>query len=237
MKVFRLTRVQSIYRSASAYRRRTFTFSLPDGVGNETDEPSPNATETTTTVTLADPVEPYRDQLGTPASTLAVAIARHFLLYYLRPQPPRIKIVDNATDTPVAADTMLARQTSAFVLGGQQFTVEHTKVHAPELGERRHAVHYCAAQRAVRTEPLRHLPNRALWEGDETFFYHAYVSSPFLEAAANDLRTDFDIPEDTDFFSPLSKRDSASALRTSQMSIFPRKCACSPPTARKRFAA
>src|SRR5262249_6386119 len=150
---------------------------LPYGIGDEDDAPMPDATRATTSVVLAEPLPPYAGQFPSRAQRIAANIARHFLLYYLDPQPPHISVIDSGVRTEVMPDPMTSLQTATFVVGDQSFSVQHTKVHAPERRERRHAIYYCAAQRAVLTVELRHLPSGPLSDDAGSFFYHGYVSS------------------------------------------------------------
>lgn len=198
LKVFRTVTVDSTYRAGASYRRRSFRFSLPDGIQNITDEALPEkaATATGTSLTLSGPIEPYRDALQFRATTIAASLVRHFLSYLITAAPPRIEVVEGDQIIPVTADDIAARETGSFSLEGHAFTIEHLKIRSPERKQRKHAAYYCARRRVVKEEPLRSFPDSRLPDGEDGFFYHAYVMSPYLDGAVNELRTGLDIDDD-----------------------------------------
>lgn len=198
LKVFRSVSVESTYRAGVTYRRRTFRFSLPDGIQNLTDTAlsakAPRATGTS--ITLSGPIAPYRDELQFRATTIAANLVRHFLSYLITPTPPRIEVVEGDQIIPVTADDIAARETGGFFVNGHAFTIEHLKIRSPERKQRKHAAYYCARRRVVKEDPLRNFPDGRLPDGEDGFFYHAYVMSPYFDGAVNELRTGLDIDDD-----------------------------------------
>ncbi|MEK6371222.1 MAG: ATP-binding protein [Acidobacteriota bacterium] len=196
LRVFTLTSVDSTYRTGAERRKRSFTFSLPNGIENHIDRPTTQS-ETGpvgTSITMETPKPPYQQELRYRASTVAAALVRHFLSYLIADSAPQIEIIDGDTTTVVTAADITARTRTQFQINGQMFTIEHLRVQSPKNPQ--HAAIYCARRRAVKEERLKHLPEGRLRDGDNTFYYQAYVTSPYLDTAANELRTGFDIDDD-----------------------------------------
>jgi hypothetical protein len=198
LKVFRTVTVESTYRAADGYRRRRFRFSLPDGIQNVSDTglSDQQASAPETSVTLDSPLEPYRAELQYRATTIAANLVRHFLSYLITSAPPRIAVIEGDQIIPVTADDIAARETGRFSIDGHSFTIEHLKIRSPERKQRKHAAYYCARRRVVKEEPLRNVPDGRLPDGEDGFFYHAYVMSPYLDSAVNELRTGLDIDDE-----------------------------------------
>jgi hypothetical protein len=200
LKVFQKITVDSTYQTGAGYHHRTFDFTLPNGVENQRDETlvSDGAVLTPqTSIVLANPVDQYRDTLRYRAVTVAAALTRHFLSYLLAENRPTIEVIDNAGVFPVVAD-VLDRTTDHFILKNETFTIDHLKIRSPE--KREHLVYFCADYRAVKEERLKYLPPSRLRDADEEFFYHAYVSSPYLDANVNEQRTAFMLVDEADAF-------------------------------------
>lgn len=206
LKVFEYAKVVSIYHAGGDWRRRSFAFVLPNGLVDPVDEPiGQMPPESTTTVTLANPRKEFREALRRRASTVRDAIARHFLVELLAPNPPRIDVVDDEGRWIVALDGVSGRRTAEFLVKEKPFKVEHLRIKSPE--RRQHIVHYCADLRSVRTEQIKSLPDVRFQDGDDEFYYHAYVSSPYLDAHVDQQRTGFAIQEDNDLVPELSLGD------------------------------
>jgi hypothetical protein len=196
LKVFTTTTIESTYAVGDQRRRRHFNFSLPDGITDHVDEllkPASN-TETETSITMMAPKSPYQEELRVRGSTIAASLVRHFLSYLIADNVPTIEVVDGDLVIPVTAADISARARTKFELRGQAFTIDHIRVRSPEKPQ--HSAHYCARRRTVKEERLKDLPEGRLRSGADTFYYQAYVTSPYLDAAANELRTGFDIDDD-----------------------------------------
>lgn len=194
LKVFTTTKVQSVYLKGAQRRKRGFTFSLPDGITEHTDRALKTAEDTGTTIVMEAPKDPYYEELRYRPSTIASALVRHFLSYLIADTPPNIELVDGDTVIPITAADVLGRSRSTFAIKDHHFTIEHLKVTSAEKSQ--HSAYYCARHRTVKEERLKHLPETRLRDGDTMFYYQAYVSSPYLDATSNELRTGFDIDDD-----------------------------------------
>jgi anti-sigma regulatory factor (Ser/Thr protein kinase) len=198
LKTFDRVSVESVYQAETGYRRRAFAFVLPGGVEEIDDRPLTDGTRSRleTRVTMSGPREDYRDALRHRASTIAAMILRHFLSYLLAPRAPRIEVSDGDEVIPVELTGVTGRTTSEFAIRDHHFKVEHLKIGSPE--KRQHLAHYCANGRTVKDEQLKQIPPARLRDAEDDFFYHAYVSSPYLDARVNEQRTAFAIDEDAE---------------------------------------
>ncbi len=200
LKVFKTTRIESVYQAGTRHRKRRFSFALPEGIQGHTDRPVKTSDDADigTTIVLEAANDPYYDELRSRASTIASALVRHFLSYLIADTPPNIEVIDGETTIPVTAADAFGRSRTTFQINEHQFTIEHVKVTSTEKSQ--HSACYCARHRAVKEERLKHLPDARLRDGDATFYYQAYVTSPYMDTTANELRTGFDIEDDqTDF--------------------------------------
>jgi hypothetical protein len=81
----------------------------------------------------------------------------------------------------------------SFQIKGQEFSAVHLRLYGSD--EPRHQVHYCAHSREVYEENLsKALPDLSgsLVDNEENHFFSAtYISSPVLDSAVNNERTDF----------------------------------------------
>lgn len=196
LKVFDKITVTSVYQDATGYRKRAFDFTLPDGVENLLDtivnDRSPR--ETSTTVILYRPKDPYRDTMRHRTETIAASLARHFLYYLLGQAPPEIKVIDGETIVPLSTNNVIARDTGHFAINDHQFAIDHIKLRSPLKAQ--HSVNYCANHRPVKEERLKHLPEHKFDDGQDGFFYQAYVSSPYLDACVDEQRTTLVLDEE-----------------------------------------
>jgi hypothetical protein len=204
LKVFDRVSIDSIYMSKSRLRRRRFDFMLPGGVENAEDTtlPTEEMVEQATTVTLAGPRDPYRDALHHRATTVRDSIVRHFASYLLLGDAPRIGLVDGEEILAASLNDMIGRVRADFTLGEYVFIIDHLRLQSP--ADRRHSMHLCADGRVVKSERLTDLPETPLWEGNDRFYYSAFVSSGYLNANVNEQRTGFALEEQTDLLGEVS---------------------------------
>jgi hypothetical protein len=142
LKVFEKVTVNSIYRDGATYRKRSFDFTLPEGVENLSDSSTPSPQTTSTTVSMYRPKDPYRDATRHKPETIAAFLARHFLYYLLGQTPPKITVFDGATAVPVTTINVIARNTDEFEINTNKFSIEHLTIRSPQKAQ--HTVFYCA---------------------------------------------------------------------------------------------
>jgi len=197
LKVFDRAIVSSTYRIDGALRCRRFNFLLPSGIeGTEDNGPENGREEPLTTITLTSPRDPFREALRHRATTVRDALVRHFTSYLLRARAPQIELIDGDERLSASLDGIAGMVRSSFAIRDQNFTIDHLKLRSPAQAQ--HAMHLCADGRVVRSERLRELPEKRLPDGEDGFFYQAYISSPYLDANVDEQRTRFQMEEDTD---------------------------------------
>jgi hypothetical protein len=193
LKVFTTASIESVYRTADGFRRRSFTFALPTGVPKKArDEPCTDDTrDTYTSVTLSGIQGDYSDQLTHRLSTVAALIMRHFLPALLTDPRPKIVVRDASGEVYADPADVASYETEPVKVKQADFVIHHMKIRGADV--RQHRVFRCADGREVESERLRFLPEHALLEDNHTFFYNAYVFSPFFDERVSELRTSFHI--------------------------------------------
>ncbi|NBO94159.1 MAG: ATP-binding protein, partial [Planctomycetia bacterium] len=116
----------------------------------------------------------------------------------------------------VYEEQMVAAATNESIeLKGEKFELIHIKISASSA--RGHNIAYCASNRLVTQESLKgKIPGLFgyLRDGDTSFVYECYVSSPVLDARVRSERTSFDIDEEPTLFdsSELSQKEIREAV-------------------------
>lgn len=150
-----------------------------------------------TSVSLCKFKDPFVEYMPKIGETIAERILEHCLWYYLRDTPPpRIILIDGDRIIDFDSSFDLRRNTStkreSLMINGCEFTLSHIKLIAeqkpiPRLG-------LCANGRLVREIGLAgKVPGLfgKLKQDDGEFTYVCYVSSPILDQAVTNERTDF----------------------------------------------
>ncbi len=84
-------------------------------------------------------------------------------------------------------------------MGGEQFTIHHVKLY--DTHKDVHKIVFCANDRDVRIYRniiKQIIGTTSLHDGEQLFYYAAYVSGKFFDARVDSGRTSFDIPDETD---------------------------------------
>ncbi len=137
----------------------------------------------------------------------------HCLEYLIRPNHPKIELIDTATDERIDLNQVFEKEMAAnstsvsFKVGKEKFAVLHVRLYSTHFKE--HMVHYCAHNRVVKSERLAgRVPDIAKKLADEAgreFIYASYIDSPLLDQTVNPQRTDFNASnEDGGLFAGLS---------------------------------
>lgn len=216
LKVFGTASIESVYRTSEGYRRRSFTFALPTGVvaRKVRDEPCADGqNDTYTSVTLSEISADYSDQLTHRVGTIAALIMRHFLPALLSTPHPSIVVRDAYSEIEAEPANVTAYEQELVKVKETDFVIHHMKIRGAEA--RQHRIFRCADGREVESERLTFLPEQALLDEDNrTFFYHAYVFSPFLDSRVSELRTNFHIESERSLYpEELSRPEIADGLR------------------------
>lgn len=209
LKAFDRAEISSIFTADDGrLARRSFGFSLAaGGVCNEKTElvleGSPGSV-----VRLCGYKEHYRTNCPISAEVISRKLTLHCMSYLLSPDCPQITIGDGADLISVNRwfEEHFGKTATKRTVGvrGHDFEVVHLRLYGSD--EPRHLVHYCAHHREVLEENLaQQIPDlhqgRLADEEGELFFCSTYVSGAFLDAAVNNERTGFTVPDvDLDLF-------------------------------------
>lgn len=204
LKAFGKVEVASRYLGADGtVLEREFTFTIQNGVSDETVRDSPGS-DTGTEVRLQSFAETYREQAPKSALPIAKDILEHCLWYFVRPGgAPHVTVIDSADRIDlqeIFEDYMLdpsSRQD--IIVKDQPFSLIHLRLKAtsrpyPQLN-------WCAATRVVDVDNLSgKVPglHGRVKDGNTEFMYACYLTSDYLDRSVRSERTGFDIPDVTE---------------------------------------
>jgi hypothetical protein len=203
LKAFQKVEIDSHYSAVgqTGLLHRRFSFSEReeplDAKPVASDRMSPE-----TTVRLAGFQRPYADECPRQLAAIAQRLIGHFLPFFLDQNGPLLTLSDGAETIDLRAFfkenfAQLSTQ-RPFSVADHNFTLSAFRLHGALADH--HGLVYAADFREVLTERLaRYLPNlrNRLSEDDGSgFYYLAFIQGDFLNAKANNERTDFSIPRD-----------------------------------------
>ena len=202
LKAFDKIDVNSIYSENGVKKVRDFEFTRDKAVVLRKNDIVPNDTPQKTTIRLIGFREAYRTNPSAYKTTKKIAqrILEHYLPYYIGGQAPSIIIKDE--NEVVSLDKSYKDIESNIIkedigIEGEQFTIHHVKLY--QTVNNMHKIVFCADNRDVKSHKIKQiLGTAALPDGDNLFYYAAYVSSSFLDAHVDSGRTSFNIPENID---------------------------------------
>lgn len=203
LKAFQRVEVTSHYREIgkAGLLHRSFAFTANDEA--LTAEPSLSDRVTPeTTVRLSGFLSPYVAECPRPLEAIAQRLIVHFLPLFLDQNGPSISVSDGVDTIDLRTffrenfAQLSTRQT--LTVAGEAFTLDAFRLHGALADH--HGLIFAADFREVLADRLaKYLPNlrNRLSEADGTgFYYLAFVQGAFLDAKANNERTDFAIPKD-----------------------------------------
>lgn len=203
LKAFDRVEIHSVFTEpdAPSCLQRKFVFDTSYDPDHATPTPSAQA-EVGTIVRLIGYKPPYKDTCPRLAEVVAQRLIEHFLLFFLRPDCPRLELVDNEERITLNELFISEMQSSAsdhrFDIGDVEFRLRGFRLTTPRLTK--HRLIFAAHYRGVLTDNLDiaipNLSGRLLDTGDRSFVYLAIVQSDYLDQRVNHERTSFDMPED-----------------------------------------
>lgn len=193
--------IKSIFRSGESWKERTFKF-IAQGEGvvpGETLDTTKSIRETV--VRLRGFKEKFRHTAPKKIETIGAYITEHCLEYLIRPNPPRLTLIDDATSERVDLNDIFEKEmaqnakTASFAVADRQFRILHVRLYSTHIKD--HQLHYCANSRAVKSDKIHgRVPDLAKrlrdLEGRE-FVYASYLDSDLLDSTVNQERTDFSL--------------------------------------------
>ena len=204
LKAFGKVEVVSRYLGADdTVLEREFTFTIQNGVSDETVRDSPEA-GTGTEIRLQSFADMYREQAPKGAVPIAKDILEHCLWYFVRPGgAPHVTVNDSGERIDlheIFEDYMLDPSSNQDItVKDQPFSLIHLRLKAtsrpaPQLN-------WCAATRVVTVESLSgKVPglHGRVKDGNTEFMYACYLTSDYLDRSVRSERTSFDIPDVTE---------------------------------------
>lgn len=200
LKAFKWLSVKSTYKVSNGFRKREINLkNTKVGFEVTVDEPSKIELFRTTCI-LHDFIEKYQKFAPKPMAEIANSIITHFQLYFIRNEAPHI-IVVNQNGTSIDLNQQYRKYFNArvtdkdFKIGEDVFTVYLSKTNSANS----HRLHYCAHNRSVKYDWLGglivELGKTAVREGDESYYYAAFVVSNALDESVSNERTGFTFPD------------------------------------------
>ena len=127
LKVFERVHVESDYLEEGIIYHRHFDFDADKGIHNDRKAQS-NASHSSTTISLINMKDIYRQHARKNIETIAKDILNHCLWYYIRPGgAPSIKVKDEETEVDldnIFEDLMVTQESPTFIqIGNHQFSL------------------------------------------------------------------------------------------------------------------
>ena len=201
LKVFDRVHVESDFIEGGVLWHRQFDFDANQGIHNDIKAQS-SASTSSTTISLMNVKEIYRQYARKNIDTIAKDILNHCLWYYIRPGgAPSILVKDEDIEVDLDElfiDLMVNQEKPLDIpIGNQQFSLIHILLPARSAND--HTLVYCAGNRVVTEKKIRSLiPGLygRLKKDSEEFIYYCYVTSQYLDENVRLERTGFDIDDD-----------------------------------------
>ena len=204
LKAFDKIEIESVYSENGNKKKRFFgvtgkTWIQPQD-GNVASVP--DTTPQQTIVRLVGFKKEYRKAPTAYKTTEKIAqrILEHFLPYYIRESAPSIKVKDGGLT--IFLDQLyriIGSDNEEITVGEEQFTIHHVKLY--DTHRDAHKIVFCANERDVRIYKniiKQIIGTTSLQDGNNLFYYAAYVSGNFFDAHVDSGRTSFDILDDID---------------------------------------
>lgn len=200
LKAFKWLSVRSTYKAGDVYKKRSINLRNTKIGFEGLEEIESGREEFRTTCILHDFIEQYQKFTPRPLAEIAAKIITHFQLYFIRKEAPNI-IVMNQNGESIDLNSRYQSEFNSkvtsedFTIGENTFTVYLSKANSAQS----HRLHYCAHNRSVKEDWLGGLINElgktSVKEGDESFYYAAFVVSKALDEYVSNERTGFNFPD------------------------------------------
>jgi hypothetical protein len=201
--------IESNFNDGIAWKKRRLTF-IATGDGITSTKPSPSSEDRRTTIVrLLGFKEKYRIAAPKKLETIGAHLVEHCLEFLIHPNPPRLTLVDDATNEKVDLNDIFEKEMAlnskyvSFKLGKLDLKILHVRLYSTHIKE--HLLHYCANNRVVKSDRLAgripDLAKRLLDEQRREFVYASYLDSDLLDATVNQERTDFSLSSEEGVFS------------------------------------
>lgn len=199
LKAFRSVSVESIYlKNEDLYSKRNFSFNAENGLYDEKLYSSQKSI-VETTISLNDALNEYKSNIPQQIKKIGQQLLEHCLWYFLRDgSAPIITIEDGKEIVNVNSeyDSYMFNESKSETLEIKNKVFEITHVKFKINSNSSNTISYCAANRLVKSEPIK-LPGLFGTLNDENgdFYYICFVNSQYLTDNVNMERLDFNITQ------------------------------------------
>lgn len=196
---FSKVEITSVYQDDPQSKKRSFYFSLPLGITNETDEPATSADAPGTLVTLKGFRHPWNRAAGLDPERLERAILEHFIVTFLSESAPHVQLQDGGALFDLNSDFQKLYDAEAirrpFEVMGHPLQLTGLRLRDPQRSG--HALLFLAHGREVKSESLGidGLPSR-LEDDRGRFSFMGLVEGDILDRKVRDDRDSFSIAEE-----------------------------------------
>jgi hypothetical protein len=194
LKVFRSVSAQSVYRKNNLNFRRVLEFSIEKEVVS-TDEASPVADKTGTTLSVRGMGSTYKSGWPHDPEVIAERIIAHYLIRFASRSIPKL-LLESPGHAAIDVQKLFDQTVQAQIKEVSFKVREHTfslQAYRHRVGRSRHDLHLCANGREVQTNKLRdllpELPEKFLDEDQTPFTLIVLVTGEYLDDHANQERT------------------------------------------------
>ncbi len=204
LKAFDKIEIDSVYSENGNKKKRFFGVTAKTWISPQDGNVAsvPDTTPQQTIVRLVGFKKEYRKAPTAYKTTEKIAqrILEHFLPYYIQESAPSIKVKDGGMTIDLdKLYRIIGSDNEEITVGEEQFTIHHVKLY--DTHRDAHKIVFCANDRDVKIYKniiKQIIGTTSLQDGNNLFYYAAYVSGNFFDAHVDSGRTSFDILEDID---------------------------------------
>ena len=211
LKAFSNISINSYYFEKTTPYHRKFQFNIDKGINSEEMvEMKEGLNSNKTIIELKNYKKKYSEKCPKRIDTIANKIVEHCLSYLVLENCPKIFITDNIEDININDSFKqifkVMPEKEAFKIDKYTFDIKHCFCYSNYAEDNR--LHYCANNREVKNERLdKYLPVSTLEdENDRKFYYSAYIMGKYLDENVNNERTNFVIPDESDFINEITEQ-------------------------------
>jgi len=203
LKAFDRVHINSVFKEKDEYVERDFDFILTSTGVTNPNRKSAKGKSRKTIVELISFKRKYMDKCPKRASTIAMKIIEHCLVYFLSPKCPKINLVDGTEQyflNDIFREQIQYGSTiTNFDIDGNRFDIISLQLYSSE--EQNHLITFCAHHREVKTEKLStYIPElkKKIDDDNGSFIWLYYVSGSYLDDRVNADRTEFELVDNFD---------------------------------------
>ena len=199
---FEKAEIESVYwdEHKKEYLKRSFTFSTEQtGINDNLITFGNHQDDNETTVRLVHCVKPYSENIPKKATTIAMRIIQHCLVYFISQNCPQIELIDNDETfnlNSIFKEKITTEENLVTIrLGDETFDLLHVKAEDKTVNGNK--LYLCAHSRLVEVKELdKYITDldREIYE-KSGFWYIGVLRSRYLDDSVDMNRLSFNIPD------------------------------------------